>query len=282
MREVGIVKWFGGYNPKTHQLIDYGYIIRKNKPDLYFNRSHLRCKVKSLTPETAVSFEIAINFKNNMEQAFKVKLLKNETLDFIIKEEAFSYLNSEEKLKFLNYLNEENIMDLWEYMEFKLKILTLFRISSENISTEVLEKVMERDKFVRVIILIVWSKNNKDKKSMAYDKASLLLSLYIKEILDGEEELEKLRFIFPQNPNYKVDITKHWTEWTVFDFLQDCNYINIAEDVDTGNHELIKIVTCLYEINKQIQETGEMEQLRVKEDFSARAEKSIKIKHNNF
>ena len=254
MREVGTIKWFGGFNPKTHRLNDYGYIIRKNKPDLYFNRSHLRCKIKVLAPEVAVSFEIGINFKNNMEQAFKVKLLKNEELEFIIKKGAFSSLNSQEKLKFLNEFNDENIMVIWEHIEFKLKILLLFRIAAENISAEVLEKVIEKDKFVRAIILIVWIKNNMDKKSMAYEKASVLLSFYLKEILDGEEKIEKLRFIFPQSKDYKVDIEKDWSEWTVFDFLQKCNETNIAEDMDAHCYGLIKIVTCLYEINKKINE----------------------------
>lgn len=254
MREVGIVKWFGGYNPSTHKLNDYGYIIRKNKPDLYFNRSHLRCKVKVITPEAAVSFEIGINFKNNMEQAFKVKLLRNENLEFIMLSDAFHYLNSEEKFKFLNDFNEEDIVKIWVNLEFKLKILLLFRISSENLNTEVLEKFIEKDKFIRAIILIVWIKNHRDKKTIVYDKASVLLSFYFKKILDGEEEAEKLRFIFPQNKNYKVDINKAWSEWTVFDLVQDCNDTNIAEDMDAGNHELIKIVTCLYAIDKQIQE----------------------------
>ncbi|WP_051624318.1 hypothetical protein [Clostridium akagii] len=267
MREVGIVKWFGGYNPSTHKLNDYGYIIRKNKPDLYFNRSHLRCKVKVLKPEAAVSFEIGINFKNNMEQAFKVKLLRNENLEFIIQSDTFHYLKSEEKLKFLNDFNEEDIEKIWVNLELKLKILLLFRISSENLNTEVLEKFIEKDKFIRAIILIVWIKNHRDKKTIVYDKASVLLSFYLKKILDGEEEAEKLRFIFPQNKNYKVDINKAWSEWTVFDLVQDCNDTNIAEDMDAGNHELIKIVTCLYAIDKQIQEAWQKE-LSAKEDFS--------------
>lgn len=264
MREVGIVKWFGGYNPSTHKLIDYGYIIRKNKPDLYFNRSHLRCKIKELYKETALSFEVGMNFKNNMEQAFKVKLLKNENFEFIVKEEAFSCLNSQEKLKFIDDFNNENIVKLWRYMELKLKIVLLFRISSESINTEVLERVIEKDKFIRAIILIVWIKNNKDKKSMVYDRASVLLSSYLNEISTSKEEFKKLGFIFPQGKNYKVDITKHWSEWTVFDLLQNCNDTNIAEDVDEHNDELIKILTCLYEINKQIQEAAGTDQLGVK------------------
>lgn len=255
MREVGTVKWFGGFNPKTHRLNDYGYIIRKNRSDLYFNRSHLRCKVKALAVGIAVSFELGVNFKNNMEQAFKVKLLKNEDLEYIIKEEAFSSLNSEEKLKFLNDFNEDNIIELWQYMQFKLKILLLFRISSENININILEKILEKDKFVRAIILIVWVKKNMDKKNMAYEKASVLLSLYHKELVDGHEESKKLGFLFPKVKNFKVDITKRWSEWTVFDFIQNCNETNIAEDMNNGNKQLIKIITCLYEINKSIQET---------------------------
>ncbi|AJA47721.1 hypothetical protein CPAST_c16460 [Clostridium pasteurianum DSM 525 = ATCC 6013] len=94
MREVGIIKWFGGFNPKIHKLNDFGYILRENQPDLYVNRNHLHCKAKLLTPGTAVSFEVGVNYKNNMEQAFKVKLLKSENDILLIKKCVFS--NKEE------------------------------------------------------------------------------------------------------------------------------------------------------------------------------------------
>lgn len=122
MREVGIIKWFGGFNPKINKLNDFGYILRDNEPDLYVNRNHLHCKPKLLTPGTAVSFELGINYKNNMEQAFKVKLLKNEDDKIIIKKCAFS------NRKEYYMLAITKLFDIGDYSDIELifpKIISL-------------------------------------------------------------------------------------------------------------------------------------------------------------
>jgi hypothetical protein len=250
MKEVGIIKWFGGYSPNNGKLNDYGYIIRKNKADLYFNRSHIRCKVKELVKGTAVSFETGMNFKNNMEQAFKVKPLKNEDKEFVFNEEVFLYLSSEEKMKFISDYEEKYIANLWRYMDLKLKIILLFKISSENMDTSILEKLIEENKFIRAMIIITWIKNNADKKSIIYEKAKVLLSIYRKEVLDDEEKLKELKFAFPQNREYKVDTSKDFTEWTTLELLQNSNITNIVDDIESGDKELINLVRGINEYMK--------------------------------
>ncbi len=38
MREIGKVKWFGGYNAKTERENNFGFLARREKPDLYIHR----------------------------------------------------------------------------------------------------------------------------------------------------------------------------------------------------------------------------------------------------
>lgn len=252
MKEVGKIKWFGGYNPNSGKLNDYGYIIRKNKPDLYFNRSHIRCKAKELTKGKAVSFETGVNFKNNMEQGFKVKPLENDDKEFIFKEEVFQYLTSEEKMKLAADYEENSIISLWQYMDLTLKIRLLFKINAEDMDTSILEKLQEENKFIRALIIIAWIKNNQDKKDITYEKAEVLLSVYLKEISNKKGKLEELKSIFPKNREYKVDIKRDWTKWTILEFLQNCNNTNIAVDIEDGNKELINLVTCINEYIKML------------------------------
>lgn len=222
MREVGKIKWFGGFNPKLHKLIDYGYITRENKPDLYVNKNHLHCKVKALQPETFVTFEIGLNYKNGMEQALKVKLLKNES--------------------------EEELITLWDKLDNTAKVQSLYRLCSENTNLIIVEKLRETDILIRALLIIAWVKNNQDKKKAAYVKIYELFLKYKEKINNKEQEKEILNYIVPKEENYKIDMTKPWCQWSILEYLQCCNE-NSIYDENEDNKEVAKLVALIKKIN---------------------------------
>lgn len=76
MREIGIVKWFGGYNRQIGQENDFGYIQRENKPDIKVYRAQVRCSESDLQEGVFVTFEVGINPRNGREVAHNLRLYK--------------------------------------------------------------------------------------------------------------------------------------------------------------------------------------------------------------
>ncbi|MFT8315923.1 MAG: hypothetical protein ABF633_17000 [Clostridium sp.] len=308
MREVGIIKWFGGFNPRIHKLNDFGYILRDNQPDLYVNRNHLHCKAKLLTPGTVVSFEIGVNYKNNMEQALKVKLLKNEKEKILVKtcvfssrkeyymplivnffkaaddsdievlfpkilnldkeekrrildsmdmefkerDNVFKFLDIEEKINILFCLEENKLLKKWGSLDLKVKIFFIYRLCSENKAIGLIERLKEKDLFIRAMLIIAWVKCNKDKKYAAYKKACELIYKYSADTGYEDSNYENLKIILPKkSDDFKVDISKSWQNWSILEFIQYCNGTSILEDIDKGNRAVIILVSTINNFMKR-------------------------------
>lgn len=309
MREVGIIKWFGGFNPSIHKLNDFGYIIRDNQPDLYVNRNHLYCKAKLLAPGTGVSFEVGINYKNNMEQALKVKLLKNEKeqmlvkrcvfsnrkeyfmpliADFIkeadlsdilvllpkilsmdkqekrkviaaidlelkLREDIFKFLDIEEKINILFEMGENKLLNKWNDLQLNVKIFFLYRLCEENRDISIVEKITEKNLFIRAMIIIAWVKYNEDKKDVAYKKACEFIYKYSTDINGEKSNYEELKLIFPiDDSDFKVDVNKPWTSWSIFEFIQCCNCTSVLEDMEKGDKAVIMLVSAINGFMKRL------------------------------
>ena len=241
MREIGEIKWFGGYNQKRHALIDYGYILRNSKPDIYVNKVHLHCKVKDLRPSVIVTFEVGVNYKNAMEQAIKVKLIEDEKdeecLIYGITCNDERYFVPSVDVFFANFEGEK-IANFWNKLQDKFKIMLLYKIASKGIPTYILESLNEKNKLIRAMLLILWSKQYEDKMNVAYEKAFILIKEYI------EKKSEKVN-IFEKNENYKVDTKKPWSEWTFLEFLESCSKVTVLEDIKSGNKALLKIINLI-------------------------------------
>ena len=242
MREIGEIKWFGGYNQKRHALIDYGYILRNSKPDIYVNKVHLHCKVKDLRPSVIVTFEVGVNYKNAMEQAIKVKLIEDEKdedcLIYGITCNDERYFVPSVDAFFANFKGEE-IANFWSKLQDKFKIMLLYKISSEGIPTYILESLNEKNKLIRAMLLILWAKQYEDKRYFAYDKAFILIKEYNEEKKLGEVS------IFEKNENYKVDTKRPWRDWTFLEFIESCSKLSVLDDIKSGNKALLKIITLI-------------------------------------
>lgn len=86
MREVGVIKWFGGYNANKGRDNDYGFVASEGRADLYVHRSECRCPEEFLIEGTPISFEVGMNRVTGKEQAINVLVLTEETdWDTIVK-----------------------------------------------------------------------------------------------------------------------------------------------------------------------------------------------------
>lgn len=258
MRQAGIIKWFGGFNPNTHRLNDYGYIIRENESDLYINRVHLRCKANVLKKGTPVSFEVGLNYKNNMPQAFKLKLLRNEKEEKLIRKCVLSdkeeyYMPVMET--FIDKIIENDIMNLlkeWEKLNFRLKLKILFKMCSENIDSSVLENLKEKNKFVRAAIIMLWLKDKKGEKSVPYKKVDDLFTYYLEDLKKDSQGINQISSIIPEDENYKVNIGKKWIDWSILEFLQLCCGGDIVKCIEDNDKNVIEIVCTVNEIVKYV------------------------------
>lgn len=252
MREVGKVKWFGGFNPKIHKLNDYGYIIRDGKPDLYVNKNHLHCRVKKLQSGVVVTFEVGVNYKNGREQALKVKLLEDEKED-IIKEfiysnegQVYKSLIAYQKVKLASKLGDDNLAELWCKLENIEKIFLLFKLSEEKRTLKTLvEKLQEKHLLIRALLIIAWTEDNQDKKEIAYEKVFELMSKYLIHISEDKQELKTAKQILPDAEKFEAGISKQWYEWNILNYLEYYNGHSLKDGTDEENNVITRIVSVI-------------------------------------
>jgi hypothetical protein len=115
-RELGRIKWFGGYNYQLMRDNDYGFIERVGKSDLYVNKKNILCDELELKDGIPVTFYVEENNHNyKRNQAIELKLIRDETEIKILKEcffkpEIFYQLPASSQLYKL--LPDDEIIDL--------------------------------------------------------------------------------------------------------------------------------------------------------------------------
>lgn len=77
MREIGSIKWFGGYDRINDRQMNYGFISREGHEDLYIHQRQVRCDSTLLTPRVAVSFIVEVG-RNGRPEALDLILLAQE------------------------------------------------------------------------------------------------------------------------------------------------------------------------------------------------------------
>ncbi|WP_329603965.1 glutamate ligase domain-containing protein [Clostridium hydrogenum] len=246
-REVGIIKWFGGYNPKIKKFNDFGFIVRKDKEDLYFNKNHIHCNVRELVQGRAVSFEEGVNFKNGRLQAMKVKLAKNESdinvLKSCIKEEMFKNIDIYDKLEMLWKLDYNTIVKDWNEFSPGLKVLYLYRICKEDRDFSIIENINEKNKIIRAMLLLIWGKYNSSQKNMAFEKALKLMNEYKSQIIDdNNEKKEIINYIIPSDKKGVVDVLKPLNEWSILELIESCNGESILRELNKGDLPVVKLI----------------------------------------
>jgi cold shock CspA family protein len=105
-RQVGTIKWFGGFDKTKWRENDYGFISYAGKKDLFVHRENVLCSTDDLTEGVLVTFEIGS--KSGKMRAIKVNLLQNESnLNFLascFEDDAYSSIVAKQ---YLNQLDND-------------------------------------------------------------------------------------------------------------------------------------------------------------------------------
>lgn len=106
MREIGFIKWFGGYDRQRGRENDFGYIGREGRTDdIKVYREEVHCSESSLIEGTSVTFELVINLQTNKQFATNLnfmntaKLTTDGTHQIVILPEEFQLTGTEVYIK---------------------------------------------------------------------------------------------------------------------------------------------------------------------------------------
>lgn len=256
-RKIGIIKWFGGYNPRIEKFNDFGFIDREGKEDIYFNKNHIHCNVSELIKGKAVSFEEGLNYKNRRLQAIKVNLLRDEEdIDLLkkcIESEMFASIELYDQLEILWKLDWDFIKEKWDYFNVTLKIVYLYRLCKENKDFPIIENINETNKLIRAMLLLLWSKFNDAEKEVVLKKAADLMEEYKDEIIGDKDAKRKIvSFIIPTREKGIIDLVKPLRYWSMMEFIESCSGKSIARELENTEVEspLIKIIYVINSYTK--------------------------------
>ncbi|WP_346206883.1 cold shock domain-containing protein [Caldifermentibacillus hisashii] len=74
--ELGIVKWYGGFNQKKNQENKFGFITRaESEEDVFVHESGLTCRPEEMVEDTVVAFELRENERTGKAQAVNVRVI---------------------------------------------------------------------------------------------------------------------------------------------------------------------------------------------------------------
>lgn len=118
MREIGLVKWYGGFQRKypgddEKRELAYGYVATEEKGDIRINKENIISPVEMILKDTFVTFELYFDKKKNRFIAKNIRAF----------EEEFDYLPK------LKNLIEQN-------REFKLKALAIYLTKVDESESE--------------------------------------------------------------------------------------------------------------------------------------------------
>lgn len=252
-RNIGLIKWFGGYNPVIKKFNDFGFIAREGKEDIYFNKSHIHCNVSDLIRGRAVSFEEGLNYKNRRPQAIKVNLLKDENsielLERCVKSEIFSSVELYDKLDILWRLDWNFIAENWDNFGVILKIIYLYRLCKEDKEFPIIETISEKNKLIRAMLLLIWSKFIDSEKEIVLKKSTKLIEEYRDEITQNKDaKREILSFIIPTREKGIIDVLKPLRYWSMMEFIEGCSGKSIAREIEKAKVES-PLIRLIYVVN---------------------------------
>lgn len=252
-RDIGIIKWFGGYNPVIKKFNDFGFISREGKDDIYFNKSHIHCNVSDLIRGRAVSFEEGLNYKNKRTQAIKVNLLRDENNIDLLKEcvkgKIFSYVEIYDKLDILWRFDWSFIAENWDSLDITLKVVYLYRLCKENVEFPIIEAINEKNKLIRAMLLLLWSKFNDSEKEVVLKKATKLIEEYRDELIENKDtQMEIISFIIPAKEKGIIDVVKPLRYWSMMEFIESCSGESIAKELEKAQSES-PLIRITYAVN---------------------------------
>ncbi|MBD2439315.1 hypothetical protein [Nostoc sp. FACHB-110] len=255
MREIGFIKWYGGYDHQRNRENDFGYIGREGKlDDVKVYREEVCCSESDLKESILVTFETTINPTNNKLYAKKLKLfteigrIKNFGINinqsvkpnywFIECEYDGHILVHRKDFNFIETdLTEGTIVKflIQKYgKEYKAKNVHLFNFR-EEIDPDIIERCLNH-KDPRICALGIWGYINNN----SFDKAISLIEQKLKKYSDWE----KKRFL-NQAPGL---IYFYFELKTISPSLLNQNQLNILFQFLTNNSIFLKNISVNEEV----------------------------------
>ncbi|MBV6419386.1 MAG: hypothetical protein DAHOPDDO_00602 [Ignavibacteriaceae bacterium] len=144
MREIGHIKWFGGYKPtgeydendymEKYKEINYGFIKPISGEDLFVHKNDVISSTLGLNEGVLVTFGIYFDEKKNKNRAVKVKRINDEEDNELIKKLAFSNSSTYWTQALPVYLDRINFEDATKILFEKLNDIDHSRTKSSFVS----------------------------------------------------------------------------------------------------------------------------------------------------
>lgn len=233
-KEVGKIKWFGGFNNQTGQINDYGFVECQGKGDIWVHRTEIYCSESDLKEGTLVKFELRI-YGNGYRASnlHLLNLIKEEDSDII----ECCLKHSDPKfcaLAFCGYLNNNSIEEA-------------VSLANQKLSS-----------------FLPWQK----KRFLDYIPEAILLHYQarnIRQILPSDKQLELCLQLLPDDLSIEIDTALREEIFNIISKIQDLNlkicdeiiskvyklYVNYPEDRKRLNIKLH--VKCLVELISNIE-----------------------------
>lgn len=260
LKEIGIVKWFGGYDSKKSKENDFGFIDQfpySTTNDIYIHKSQVNGLENQLKQGVVVTFYRRRNFRNNKDEAFDVKLLSSQ--DEIIKH----YLNIPDCRLWKNKVVKEYLCQLPENLAIPLvteSIKSFHQVLKESIISELPTSLKNsiQAELIRTIsspkkrldcyikLLTKKTSNNVDLQKELLDS----LHEWCKEELKNCRNYKKntLRNIFFSSTNYFIkDFSNCLTKLLDNNLVSLTKALELSTNVIDGltNTQREDFVTCL-------------------------------------
>lgn len=203
-RQIGLVKWYGGFNKSTNRKNDYGFIAAIDGMEVFVHESQIMV-AQELEEDDLVAFDLGINPRNGKKSAANVKTLEDE-----VKELA----------------NIHTIDEIYE-MLFELLNRIISHIELENESVPIANHVARRSiKKICEIVFVVNARDAAKRQSVATDFKDSLLEVILRLLAFEPTILQKLPTNFKKHPR-------------LYNFLTDAEkfHVKVSSFLYEGEHE---------------------------------------------
>ena len=156
---MGLVKWFGGFQPKypgddEKREVNFGYVAREGKEDIRINKENIISPFDMILKDTFVTFEVHFDEKKSRFKAKKIRALEEEN-DSLIKLKEIIDRNSDFKLPALKlYLNKVDDATVDKYLNDFIKSNYDFNIKKKfvsNLPIKYLARYSELREYLEII-----------------------------------------------------------------------------------------------------------------------------------
>lgn len=154
--------------------------------------------VKKINSEEEI--EELIQILDDIPEDKRIVKLQNLNTKLVNNPILFNYLPPIEKFNMLWNKNESEVKELWLKLDYKTKLLYLFRKAKNDLKIDFLSNVEEVHPIIRAVMKIIWVKDKNNLKSTVFNQSHQLIQDYIIDIAWKLNTDIKLSPLLPECP----------------------------------------------------------------------------------